>query len=179
MKFENPQTNCSSVGGIWTSNGIAQCTPCSHNPDTRRLEPLLCPSVGRNLYLGFFTWTWVEGNVPSGVTGSLNWASENHPRFYFRIWRSSNSPTPPLLLEAALSSLDYSVHWILKLIWTNFLCHCLCCNTLSPVPQVKSITITILAVYGNSGARHTFISGGRSEKGENTTGYNEPCCLLS
>ena len=24
----------------------------------------------------------------------------------------------------ALSSLDYSVRWILKLIWTNFLCHC-------------------------------------------------------
>ena len=29
-----------------------------------------------------------------------------------------------MLLEAALSSLDYSVRWILKLIWTNFLCHC-------------------------------------------------------
>ena len=85
------------------------------------IEPSLCSSVGGNLRLSLFTWTWVEGNVPA-ITGSLNWASENHPRLYFKDYREElkHSLTPPLLprLFHQLCGISACAMWV-----NEFLCN--------------------------------------------------------
>ena len=77
------------------------------------IEPSLCPSVGSNLCLSLFTWTWVEEIVLS-VANSLRPTSERWLLWQSRWSRPQALDSVRAGREGGLSSLDYSVHWILN-----------------------------------------------------------------